>query len=121
MIEDCVFQTDSGLAREQTAHGCHVGGLCTAVWILAEVGLFTSARATIHWKNTESFAEALPLIALTDTPFVLNENRSTTVAIDLVLDLITRLADRDIAIATSQMMLYGSIHKAQFALAMHMV
>jgi len=117
MIETATSKRILAWLREQAVHGCHVGGLCTAAWTLAEAGLLTSARATIHWENTESFAETFPLIALTDAPFVLDGNRSSTAggtaAIDLVLELIARLADRDLAIATSEKMLYGSIHKLQ--------
>lgn len=106
-----------GWVREQAAHGCHVGGLCTAAWTLAEAGLLNEARTTIHWESEDSFAETFPDITLTGTPFIIDGNRSAsaggTSAIDLMLEVIALRTDRDLALSTAERMIYGSIHKLQ--------
>lgn len=103
--------------REHAAHGGHVGGLCTAAWTLAEAGLLTSSQTTIHWENEESFSETYPHVVLTRTPFVIDGNRSATAggtaAIDLMLEFISQIENHELATATSDRLLYGSIRKLQ--------
>ena len=103
--------------RKHAAHGCHIGGLCNGAWVLAEAGLLGALKTTIHWENEESFVEMFPDVSLSGTPFVFDGNRSATAggtaSIDLMLEFITRLVDRNLAHSTSERILYGAIHRLQ--------
>lgn len=108
-----------GWIRNQAAYGCHVSGLCTAAWTLAEAGLLSSSRATIHWENQDSFGEKFPDIEISGTPVVIDGSCSTTAggtsAIDLMLEFVADHLGRDIAVSTSERMLYAAIHSLQAA------
>jgi len=67
-------------------------GLDTGSWLLAEAGLLSNRRATIHWHELDGFAERFPDISVSRERFVIDGNRITCggamAAFDLVSDLI---------------------------------
>ncbi len=116
-IEQASSRRLLGWIRKQAAFGCHVGGLYTAAWTLAEAGLLTSSPATIHWARRDAFMERFPQVELSDKPFLLDGNRSSTAggtsSIDLMLELVSRRFGPQVSAATSEHLLYTSIHSMQ--------
>ena len=54
--------------RREARKGPKIGGLCTAAYTLAKAGLLDNKRATIHWENSDSFAEELITLILGPRP-----------------------------------------------------
>lgn len=51
-----------------------IAGLDTGAWLLAQMGLLAGRRATIHWMERESLAEAFPEIQVVAEPYVIDGN-----------------------------------------------
>lgn len=103
--------------RRESRKGLAVGGLCTAAHALAMAGLLDGKRATIHWENQDSFAEAFDEVDLTKSVFVIDGNRMTTAggtsSIDLMLKLIADDHGEDLANAVADQLIYSSIRTDQ--------
>ncbi|WP_298856975.1 GlxA family transcriptional regulator [uncultured Sulfitobacter sp.] len=69
-----------------------VAGLDTGSWLMAHAGLLEGYRATIHWDEWSSFAEAFPQVRAERERFVIDRDRITCsgamAAFDLVVHLI---------------------------------
>ncbi|MAC80743.1 MAG: AraC family transcriptional regulator [Rhodobacteraceae bacterium] len=106
-----------GWLRREARKGLGVGGLCTAAHALAMAGLLDGKRATIHWENQDSFAEAFDDVELTKSVFVIDGNRMTTAggtsSIDLMLKLIADDHGEDLANAVADQLIYSSIRTDQ--------
>ncbi len=106
-----------GWARREARKGLLVGGLCTAAFSLAKAGLLDGKRATIHWENSDSFAEEFEDVMLTKSVFVIDGNRMTTAggtsSIDLMLKLIADEHGEDLANSVADQLIYSSIRTDQ--------
>ncbi|WP_336097732.1 GlxA family transcriptional regulator [Roseovarius sp. CH_XMU1461] len=118
-VEVDAGSTDAVLAylRRMARRGLPVGGLCTAAHTLAKAGLMDDRRATIHWENSESFAEIFDTVPLCDEFYVLEDGYFTTAggttAIDLMLALFTRALGGEVATGVAANMNYTNIHAIQ--------
>lgn len=78
--------------RRFARSGARMAAVCTGAWVLAQAGLLTGRRATIHWENHDGFAEAFADVTLQRSIFVHDGNRITaaggTSSIDMMLHLI---------------------------------
>ncbi len=103
--------------RREARKGPVIGGLCTAAYSLARAGLLDGKRATIHWENSDSFAEEFEDVELTKSVFVVDGNRLTTAggtaSIDLMLKLIADHHGEDLANAVADQLIYSSIRTDQ--------
>ncbi|WP_299660377.1 GlxA family transcriptional regulator [uncultured Ruegeria sp.] len=103
--------------RREARKGVRIGGLCTAAYTLAKAGLLEGKRATIHWENSDSFAEEFDTVELTKSVFLVDGNRMTTAggtsSIDLMLKLIADDYGEDMANAVADQMIYSSIRTDQ--------
>ncbi|MGR3540793.1 MAG: GlxA family transcriptional regulator [Hasllibacter sp.] len=103
--------------RREARKGPVLGGLCTAGHALAAAGLLEDRRATIHWENQDSFAEAFPDTDLTKQVFVIDGPRITTAggtaSIDLMLKLIAQDHGEDLANAVADQLIYSQIRTAE--------
>lgn len=106
-----------GWARREARKGLLVGGLCTAAFALAKAGLLDGKKATIHWENSDSFAEEFEDVVLTKSVFVIDGNRMTTAggtsSIDLMLKLIADDHGEDLANSVADQLIYSSIRTDQ--------
>ncbi|WP_424986677.1 GlxA family transcriptional regulator [Microbulbifer sp. S227A] len=106
-----------GWARREARKGLLVGGLCTAAFSLAKAGLLDGKKATIHWENSDSFAEEFEDVMLTKSVFVIDGNRMTTAggtsSIDLMLKLIADEHGEDLANSVADQLIYSSIRTDQ--------
>ena len=78
--------------RESYNRGVAVGGLCTGAHILAEAGILTGKRCTIHWDNIPGFAERFPNANVFADLFEIDSNIYTcaggTASLDMMLKVI---------------------------------
>ncbi|GHE95392.1 AraC family transcriptional regulator [Aliiroseovarius zhejiangensis] len=99
--------------RREARRGVKIAGLCTAAHVIAKAGLLNDKRATIHWENHDSFAEAFDEVDLTKRVFVIDGNIMTaaggTSSIDLMLKLIADEHGEDIANIVADQQIYTSI------------
>ena len=106
-----------GWLRREARKGAVMGGLCTAGHTLARAGLLDGKRATIHWENQDSFAEAFEEVSLTKSVFVIDGNRITTAggtaSIDLMLKIIAEDSGEDLANLVADQLIYTSIRTDQ--------
>ncbi len=106
-----------GWLRREARRGVDIAALCTAPYILARAGLLDGKRATIHWKNHDSFIEDFQDIELTKSVFVIDGKRMTTAggtsSIDLMLKLIAQDHGEDIANIVADQQIYTSIRTDQ--------
>lgn len=106
-----------GWLRREARRGVTLAALCTAPYILAKAGLLDGKRATIHWKNHDSFAEDFEDIELTKSVFVIDGKRMTTAggtsSIDLIIKLIAQDHGEDVANAVADQQIYTSIRTDQ--------
>ncbi len=79
--------------RKIARTGATIGSLCTGAHLLAEAGLLSGYRCTIHWEDIEDFTEKHPELDVTGDIFEIDRSRITcsggTAALDLMLHLIT--------------------------------
>ena len=106
-----------GWMRREARKGLMIGGLCTAAFSLAKAGLLDNKRATIHWENSDSFAEEFDEVELTKSVFVIDGNRMTTAggtsSIDQMLTLLADHHGEDLANAVADQLIYSSIRTDQ--------
>lgn len=83
-----------------------VAGLDMGSWLMADAGLLEGRRATIHWEEFESFAEAFPQVVAQRSRYIIDGNRITcsgaTAAFDLALDLIRSAQGGALALEVAQ-------------------
>ncbi|PWE33051.1 AraC family transcriptional regulator [Maritimibacter sp. 55A14] len=103
--------------RREARRGVTVGGLCTASYVLAKAGLLDGKRATIHWENQDSFAEAFEEVELTKSVFVMDGHRLSTAggtsSIDLMLKIIADDHGESLANVVADQLIYTSIRTDQ--------
>ena len=66
-------------------------GLDTGSWLLAEAGLLSERRATIHWHELDDFTERFPDVEVQRERFVIDGDRITCGGAMATFDLVTRL------------------------------
>jgi len=103
--------------RREARRGATIGGFCTAAHTMAMAGLLDGKRATIHWENQDSFAEAFEEVSLTKSVFTVDGNRMTTAggtaSIDLMLKLIADDFGEILANTVADQLIYSSIRTDQ--------
>ena len=75
---DRILETGPGLVpwlRRHYERGCHVAGICTGVFLLAETGLLDGKSATLHWGFTEMFRRRYPRVGLREDLMFIDQDR----------------------------------------------
>ncbi|MFD2054835.1 GlxA family transcriptional regulator [Mesorhizobium calcicola] len=87
--------------RTTARHGVAVTAVGTATWLLAQTGLLTGRRCTIHWSRLAAFSEVFTQPRIRDTLFIKDGQFSTCAgelaAFDLAVDLIASHAGAFVA------------------------
>ena len=99
--------------RRAARQGAPIAALCTGPEAMAEAGLLSGRRCTIHWENRDSFEEEHPEIALTQTIYVIDQNRYTaaggTASADLMLKLIASRHGAALASLVADQMIHTTV------------
>ncbi|WP_281826383.1 GlxA family transcriptional regulator [Jannaschia rubra] len=64
--------------RQVSGRVARIMGCDTGAWVLAEAGMLSGRRATIHWHETDRFAETFPDIDVLTRDFVVEGDHITT-------------------------------------------
>lgn len=104
--------------RRQHDQGASVAAMCTASFMLAEIGLLETRRATTHWAYAELFQRRYPHLQLEVQHMVCEDNRLITsggasAALDLLLHLIRRFASLELAQQCSRHLLIDNVRSEQ--------
>ena len=87
-----------------------LGGLDMGAWLLAEAGLLTGYRATVHWQDLAAFEERFLEVAVSGERFVIDRNRITaggaSTVMTLMLTLIREAAGDALAYEVSNLFVY---------------
>ena len=98
--------------RKEARRGTHIGGICTASYVLAKAGLMDGKRCTIHWENLDSFEEEFPEVDIQKTVFSIDGNRFTAAGgvspIDLMLSIISKDISQDATNWVADQMIYNT-------------
>ena len=99
--------------RRESRRGMAIGAVCTGAMALARAGLLEGRRCTIHWENRDSFEEDFPDIAISQTVYVIDQNRYTaaggTASADLMLKLVARKHGPEIANLVADQMIHTAL------------
>ena len=95
---------------ERYRGGTRIAGVCSGVAFLAEAGLLDGRTATTHWGVADGFRERYPDVDW-QTDLLITEDTGlycsggVNAASDLILHLVERLCNRDVAIECSKALL----------------
>ena len=87
--------------------GSEIASLCIGAFLLASTGLLNGKQCSTHWKYAEAFREMFPEVDLVDDRIITEEHRlyssgGATSYFNLLLYLVEKYTDREIAILTSK-------------------
>jgi transcriptional regulator GlxA family with amidase domain len=103
--------------RREAIRGADLGGLDTGPFVLAEAGLLSGYRVTLHWEALPAFREAFPEIDARETLFEIDRSRFTcsggTAALDLMLHLIGLSHGEALARRVSEQFIHDQIRTAK--------
>ncbi len=89
--------------RRLARHGAKVGAISTGSFILAQAGLLTNHRCTVHWECAELFRSLYPALNVSRELYVVDRNVFTcsggTAALDMMLRFVSEASTPDIAVA----------------------
>jgi transcriptional regulator GlxA family with amidase domain len=85
------------------------GSVCNGAFLLAKAGLLKSKAATTHWEDIDDLRSMFPDIKIKKNVRWVDEGSVVTAAgisagIDMSLHLVSRLANKDLAILTAKQM-----------------
>ena len=114
----CSSIAPNGIASEKTINwlrredrfGRPLGGICTGAFALAEAGLLTGRRFTLHWENHDGFVESYPELQPTPNIYEIDGRIMScgggNSAIDMMLALIEHRHGPDLATMIADMCLH---------------
>ncbi|MEQ9260414.1 MAG: GlxA family transcriptional regulator [Roseovarius sp.] len=96
--------------------GATMGALDTGAFILAEAGLLTGRRATVHYEHIDAFGEMYPEVALSDELFVYDGNRISccggSASVDFALNILRGTHGDEVANAAARYLFHQSVRPA---------
>ncbi len=99
-----------GYIRQQASHGADIGCQDTAAYIAAAAGVMDGYRATMHWENLQSTAEAFPKVELVQELLVIDRKRfscpGALSGLDMMLHLITTQHGNGLATVVADELIY---------------
>ena len=102
--------------RRQARHGGTIGGVSGGPAILANAGVMTNRRMTIHWEHAAALAERHPGLLLERTLYVVDRDRLTcaggTAPLDMMHALIAEQHGPDFARKVSDWFMHTEVRPA---------
>ncbi|GHA10675.1 GlxA family transcriptional regulator [Oceanisphaera arctica] len=99
-----------GFIRKQASHGADIGCQDTGAYIAAAAGILDGYRATLHWENLDSTAEAFPRVNLVQELLVVDRGRfscpGALSGLDMMLYLINTQHGNGLATMVSDGLIY---------------
>lgn len=99
--------------RRWARQGATLAALDTGAFILAEAGLLTGKRATVHYEHIDAFGETHPECEVSEELFVFDGNRLTcsggSASVDFALNILRGLEGDAAANDTARYLLHQSV------------
>jgi transcriptional regulator GlxA family with amidase domain len=99
--------------RRLVRHGCKVGAVSGGTFILAEAGLLTERRCTVHWEYADLFRALYPGLNVTQDLYVVDRDVFTcsggTAALDMMLHFVSEAAGPQLARAVADQFIHPHI------------
>jgi AraC family transcriptional regulator, transcriptional activator FtrA len=103
------------LAAIAGAHqrGARVVGMCSGAFTLADAGILTGRRATVHWQWAEEFRRRFPDVKLDEDVLFIDDgdiltSAGSAAALDLALHLVRRDHGTEIAAAVARRLVFAA-------------
>ena len=101
--------------RRLARHGCNVGAISAGSFILADAGLLSGRRCTVHWEYSAMFEARYPMLTLSQDLYVVDGDVFTcsggTAALDLMLHFVREQWDPGLAMAVAEQFLHARIRE----------
>lgn len=111
--------------RRLARHGAMIGALSSGSFILAEAGLLTNRRCTVHWEYEELFRARYPTLKVTQDLYVVDKDVFTcsggTAGLDMMLYFIKEVSGPRLAVSVGEQFIHPLIRSQddQQRAAMH--
>ncbi len=113
--QNYLFPEAIGWLRHWSSRGAVLGGLCNGTYLLAQAGLISNYRCTVHWENLPGFLETYPDLDVSMKVFEVERNRFTcaggTAALDMTLHLIGEQHGASMKAAVSEQFVHTMVRE----------
>jgi transcriptional regulator GlxA family with amidase domain len=103
--------------RRLARHGTMVGAISTGTFILADAGLLTGRRCTVHWEYAELFKSRYPALKMSRDLYVVDRDVFTcsggTAALDMMLHFVSEASAPDTAVAVAEQFIHPQIRRQE--------
>jgi transcriptional regulator GlxA family with amidase domain len=115
-LEPVQFGRNDGIhhhLRRLARHGSRVGAISTGSFILADAGLLTDRRCTVHWEYADLFRSRFPGLQVSRDLYVVDRGVFTcsggTAALDMMLYFVSEASGPEIAVAVAEQFIHPQI------------
>ena len=103
--------------RRLACHGSMVGAISSGSFILADAGLLTDRRCTVHWEYADLFRSRYPTLKVTQDLYVVDRDVFTcsggTAALDMMLHFVSEAAGPQLALAVAEQFMHPHIRNQE--------
>lgn len=101
----------AAVLRHKARRGLPMIAICTGAYLLAQAGVLTGGKCTIHWDHSALLSEQYPELSVEDSLYEVNAPGIVTCSggvavIDLMVALIRIVVDERIAVGVAEKMVY---------------
>ena len=99
--------------RRLARHGATIGAISTGSFLLAEAGLLSGRRCTVHWEYLNVFRARYPRLDLTEDLYVIDRNVFTcsggTAVLDIMVHFVKQVAGSRLALAVAEQFIHPHV------------
>lgn len=103
--------------RRLARHGSMVGAISSGSFILADAGLLTDRRCTVHWEYADLFRSRYPTLEVGRGLYVVDRDVFTcsggTAALDMMLHFVSEASAPGIAVAVAEQFIHPQIRRQE--------
>jgi transcriptional regulator GlxA family with amidase domain len=103
--------------RRLSRHGVMVGAISSGSFILAEAGLLTGRRCTVHWEYADALRARFPDLQVTQELYVIDRDVFTcsggTAALDMMLHFVAETAGAELALGVAEQFIHPHIRNQE--------
>lgn len=103
--------------RRLSRHGAMVGGISIGSFILADAGLLTGRRCTVHWEYVDALRTRHPELQVTQELYVIDRDVFTcsggTAGLDMMLHFVGQAAGPELARKVAEQFIHPYIRKQE--------
>ena len=103
--------------RRLSRHGALVGAISSGSFMLADAGLLTGRRCTVHWEYVDALRARHPELQVTQELYVIDRDVFTcsggTAALDMMLHFVGQVAGAELALSVAEQFIHPYIRKQE--------